>query len=271
MQPGETQVNEATAVDSIPPEVDAAEFGAADSASAPYVKKWQKLVSTTNWEKGRIIHEWRVELIAQGASPRVYSDDAWSRRVESVTGQHVGRLRRVHERFGNDSKSYKGLYWSHFQAALDWADAEMWLEGAVQNNWSVAEMRNTRWETMGRPKGQEPRPQDVFSEETDGDAERSDPVSRSIQPDWENPRDVTGPDHSEGADFGDEQAASASPASVRPFENLPALPADLHEGFELFKLAILRHKMSQWSEVASADVLQSIKALEQLVLAPSET
>ena len=46
-------------------------------------------------------------------------------------------------------EEYPGLYWSHFQAALDWDDAEMWLEGAVQNRWSIAQMQGERSRTLG--------------------------------------------------------------------------------------------------------------------------
>ena len=50
--------------------------------------------------KGRIIFEWRQALEATGVDWQQYSDEAWSRRVGNVSGQHVGRLRRVFERFG---------------------------------------------------------------------------------------------------------------------------------------------------------------------------
>jgi len=53
---------------------------------------------------------------------------------------------------GGDSSQYEGLYWSHLQAALDWDDAEMWLEGAIQNQWSVSQMRGQRWETLETPR-----------------------------------------------------------------------------------------------------------------------
>ena len=33
--------------------------------------------------------------------------------------------------------------------AVDWDDAEMWLEGAVQSQWSVSAMRRQRVETLG--------------------------------------------------------------------------------------------------------------------------
>src|SRR5262245_8905362 len=88
------------------------------AASQPYVGRWNKLVSTTNWEKGRIIVQWREALIAQGLPVTEYSDEAWCRLVGGVSGQHAGRLRRVAQRFGQMQEQYPGLYWSHYQAAL---------------------------------------------------------------------------------------------------------------------------------------------------------
>src|SRR5262245_28914940 len=141
------------------------------AASQPWVGRWSRLVSTTNWEKGRIITEWRDALVSQGLPASEYSDEAWGRLVGGVTGQHVGRLRRVYQRFGTAQEKYPGLYWSHFQAALDWNDAEMWLEGALQSGWSVAQMREKRWETLGKVEADRPRPEDVVASETDEDAE----------------------------------------------------------------------------------------------------
>ena len=120
-----------------------------DQLSEPIVGKWNILVSQTNWEKGALILSWRNDLIAAGLPNTAYSDEAWARRVGNITPQHVGKLRRVAERFGEKSKDFARLYWSHFNAALDWNDAELWLEGAVQNGWSVAQMRVQRWETFG--------------------------------------------------------------------------------------------------------------------------
>ena len=128
-----------------------------DRTSIEYLDQWKRLVSTTNWEKGKIICDWRDALQASGAPASEYSDEAWSRRVGNVTPQHVGRLRRAFERFGDVREDYAGLYWSHFQAALDWDDAEMWLEGAVQNQWSISEMRHERWQANGQVAADEPR------------------------------------------------------------------------------------------------------------------
>ena len=108
-----------------------------DDVALRFVGQWNRLISTTNWEKGRIICEWRETLMTDGVPVMQYSDEAWAQLVGNVTSQHVGRLRRVFQRFGDVFDQYEGLYWSHFQAALDWDDAEMWLEGAIQDRKSV--------------------------------------------------------------------------------------------------------------------------------------
>jgi hypothetical protein len=250
------------------------------AASQPYVGRWSKLVSTTNWEKGRIIVEWREALVAQGLPVMEYSDEAWGRLVGGVTGQHVGRLRRVYQRFGQAAEQYPGLYWSHFQAAIEWTDAEMWLEGAKQSGWSVSQMREQRWTTMGDVEAERPRASDVVSAEIDEDAEPARRQTPSITGEY---GEVSGPRH-DGPDFGDEPTSKGGAGSewtadggaaqpvelVRPFEDLPDLPDDLAEAFDSMKLAILRHKRETWEEISAADVLRTLDALKALVLAPSD-
>jgi hypothetical protein len=254
------------------------------AASQPFVGRWNKLVSTTNWEKGRIILQWRESLIAQGLSVTEYSDEAWSRLVGGVSGQHAGRLRRVAQRFGQVQPEYPGLYWSHFQAALDWNDAEMWLQGAASSGWSVAQMREQRWQTLGQLEADRPRPEDAISSETDEDfepARRHEPIPQGITGEYD---DISGPRH-DGPDFGDEEGqGSGSSATqwkiapegepvaepVRPFESLPDLPDDLAEAFDGMKLAILRHKADGWQAISAADVLRTLDALKALVTAPSD-
>ena len=51
----------------------------ADEASREFLRSWNRLVSTTNWEKGRIISQWREALVDLDALPASYSDEAWSR------------------------------------------------------------------------------------------------------------------------------------------------------------------------------------------------
>ena len=261
------------------------------AASEPYVGRWNTLVSTTNWEKGRIIFQWREELIAGDAPASDYSDETWARLVGGVTGQHTGRLRRVYQKFGRVYEQYDGLYWSHFQAAMDWEDAEMWLEGAVQSRWSVSQMRRQRWETLGAVASDEPQDADVVLAEMDEDFEPAQGARPSSSAEPLRPKlgQVEGPSP-EGPDFGDEDASVGKPAKsnpkgsdgatvysaddphlnvVRPFENLVELPDDLAEAFDMFKLAILRHKTTAWQEIPRDDVLASLDALKALALAPS--
>jgi hypothetical protein len=252
----------------------------------PFVGRWNQLISTTNWEKGRIIHEWREALLQAGTPASDYADEAWSQRVGGVTSQHVGRLRRVFQRFGSSHDRFAGLYWSHFQAAIDWDDAEMWLEGAVQNHWSVSEMRRTRWETLGSLPADLPKADDVVAAEVDedfdasasGDPSGHSPDDRRAHFDQEGPV-LEGPDFGEDEEpGGDDQARHGSTPitepgvsvpTVRPFENLRELPADLADAFDAFKLAILRHKAEDWQQVSRDDVLGSLDALKELALAPA--
>ena len=261
-----------------------------EETSLAYLKQWDRLVSSTNWEKGRIIHEWRTALVASQAAATQYSDEAWSRRRQR---QRAARraLRRVFERFGAVNNSYPDLYWSHFQAALDWNDAEMWLEGAVQNGWSVSQMRlSSRWLAMGAPDELRPSESDVISAELDEDFSADRQATGEIVEPAERAQGAfegtTGPDYNEGPDFGDEPSnatavgvpfdadaamypGDASGPAVRPFENLAELPPDLAEAFENFKLTILRHKVAGWTDVSRDDVLAVLDALRHFACAPS--
>ena len=268
-----------------------------EEASQPFVGRWNQLVSRTNWEKGEIIHQWREALIASGAPTTEYADETWSRLVGGVSGQHTGRLRRVFARFGQVWESYPGLYWSHFHAAIDWEDAEMWLEGAVQNGWSVSQLRAERAATLGGITESEAT-QTIADSDLDEDftitaqatsrakqeKDQQEPGNRSDRSRSEGP---SGP-RPEGPDFGDEEPPSQpqtllaaplpaedfAPAAeplprVRPFENLPELPDDLAIAFDALKLAILAHKREGWTRFAQADLLACLEALKTLTLAPS--
>ena len=249
------------------------------AVAEPFVGRWQTLESTTNWEKGRIIAEWRAELEAADAPVTQYSDEAWATLVGNVTSQHVGRLRRVHGRFGEKYQEYAGLYWSHFQAALEWQDAEMWLEGAVQNKWSISRMRAKRWETVGDDA--------VMPDGENGDT-----------PGWTEPSSAqggtysAGPPEEAGESVGsksdaahdssvessldateaerDVPSSGAAPEPHRPFAELAELPDDLADAFEQFKLAIVTHRLTGWEDASLDDVLASLDALKRLASAPVE-
>lgn len=256
----------------------------ADEASVEFVSRWNKLVSTTNWEKGRIILEWRESLVAAGASPQEYSDEAWCNRVGgNLSRQHVGRLRRVWERFGHHAETYKGVFWSHFYAALEWNDSELWLEGASQNGWSVSEMSSQRWEAHGAPEDKKPRDEDIitsgefdedFSERASGEPE---PLVVGDQGETVDPVDSANQDFDDAASGDSVESASEESTtdtasallSVAPLANLGELPSDLLEAFEDFKLAIVRHKMDGWREVSLEDILATLDALKELAQAPA--
>jgi hypothetical protein len=246
-----------------------AEAGAVEKTSARYVGRWNRLVSTTNWEKGRIIAGWRTSLIEAGAPPQAYSDEAWSRRIGHVSPQHVGRLRRVHERFGEVHKQYRGLFWSHFQAALDWNDAEMWLEGAVQSRWSVARMRAQRWEALGAPPDKKPRPEDVIAAELDEDVDAAlDALEgEALAPSFGEVQ----PLHLDDAPPDQPGRSGRKPSlAAHPFENLPPMPPDVAEAFEAFKRAIENHKRAGWRGISRRQVFAILYALRQFALLPEE-
>jgi hypothetical protein len=265
---------------------------AVETAAAPargedvagrFVGQWNRLVSTTNWEKGRIICQWREALELGGAAVTEYSDEAWAQLVGGVTSQHVGRLRRVFQQFGGVYDQYEGLYWSHFQAALDWNDAEMWLEGAILQNWSVSQMRGKRWETLGNAG--EP-PQEAAGE-TDEDATApfdaepasTPPVSSAVTaPTESRERNSETNDESESASdksdapFDTEPTSAPAPAKARrPLSvDVDDLPSDLADAFEAFKLAIISQRRTGWGETTPEAVIECLDALRELVLAPTD-
>ncbi|MDA7977794.1 MAG: hypothetical protein MPJ50_03360 [Pirellulales bacterium] len=258
------------------------EQGSLDETSSAFEQRWSHLISVTNWEKGKIIHQWRQALVDAGANATEYSDDAWSRRVGGVSGQHTGRLRRVHERFHALRETFPGLYWSHFNAATDWNDAEMWLEGAVQNKWSVQAMRKQRLEATGG------RPEEMAAEEPaaeyDEDASTGESTSPTAAAEFLN--EIIGPNLDEGPDFGDEPpshtdaerntsaaemeiaAQMGDVSTPAPFEDMPELPMDMAEAFENLKLSILRHKSKDWRDVPLDAVLYIVNGLKQLAISP---
>jgi hypothetical protein len=253
----------------------------AQTVTAPFVGQWNTLISQTNWEKGKIISEWRSALIAADASPSSFSDETWTKQVGAVTSQHVGRLRRVYERFGPTCVSYPGLYWSHFLAAIDWDDAELWLEGAMRSHWSISEMRKTRWESSGGDPKNGPKDEELITSEVDDDfdaltAEADEEFDREKRDRAES----SGP-LAEGPDFGEEdsepsmagqsqpgdppfesESFDASKEQGNPFVGLPDLPPDVSDAMEQFKLSIVRHRASKWADISQKQLIDVLDALK---------
>lgn len=267
-----------------------------DQLSAPIVGKWNVLISQTNWEKGMIILQWRNELIAAEMPNTAYSDESWSRRVGNISPQHVGKLRRVSERFDNIHNDFSKLYWSHFNAALDWDDAELWLEGAVQNDWSVAQMQAQRWETNNTDENK-PQESEVFTAEIDED-EYALPVdslsANSLVPDQikghnveigvvdelgdsavsHDVRTVSEPhrkkepskkDAEKHVESADDKLSTGE--LLMSLKGIAEFPADLAESLELLKVSILNHKLAGWKSISADQVSRSLDAIKMLITA----
>ncbi len=249
----------------------------------PFVGQWNQLISTTNWEKGEIIHQWRLTLMESGAPSTEYSDDAWARRVGGVTAPHVGRLRRVYERFGSTFATYEGLYWSHFLAALDWEDAPLWLEGAVQESWSISAMREKRWQATGAVESQRPTSSQIIDVELDEDVVLPAQGGGKTKEYDDDPSGIaSGPRYDE-PDFGEEEEFNSLdsekpksqsetsqddtkvPSISQPFAGLPDLPDDLADAIESLKLAILRHKSSKWEQIDAESIERYLFAMGVLL------
>lgn len=261
---------------------DSEQEGQLAELAQPFVGQWNQLISTTNWEKGRIISQWREALIDSGVDAHQYSDEAWARRVGGVTAPHVGRLRRVHDRFASTFETYDGLYWSHFLAALDWEDAPMWLEGASKEGWSVAGMREQRWQVEGAVESKRPTASEIVEVETDEDVVLPAQGGGRTKEYGDEPGVASGPLH-EDPDFGDgeelmsmggTEVAGAAPTAaseeeadpvVQPFAGLPELPDDLSDAFESLKLAVLRHKTAGWSDTDAESVQKYLDAFSVMM------
>ena len=264
-------------------ETSAEQEGQLAELAQPFVGLWNSLISTTNWEKGRIISQWREALIESGVDSHQYSDEAWVRRVGGVTAPHVGRLRRVHDRFASTYETYPGLYWSHFLAALDWDDAPMWLQGATGEAWSVSQMRNKRWEAEGAVESKRPTSSEIVEVSTDEDVVLPAQGGGRTKEYGEDSGVASGPLH-ESPDFGegeelsslggsDTVAANAASVSadqideptVQPFAGLPELPDDIADAFEALKLSVLRHKTAGWGETDAESVQKYLDAFTVLM------
>jgi len=282
----ETQLEETTAADS----------QLVEELSVDSIGRWNRLISRTNWEKGEVIHRWRTQLKGANLPNSSYSDESWSRRVGNVSPQHVGRLRRVFERFGASREQYPALYWSHFQAALDWDDAEKWLEEANANQWSVAIMRNKRWETLGAPADMKPKDKDIILAEFDedvspandsqtileGSESRIEPVEKSRKSPGDSDLDDIPFDLDDKPDTADTakgkktteteetELLSTGEILMKLSNMLKTLPDDLSDAFEQLKVAILSHKLSGWKEVDQQHVLTCLDLMRTVVPAKED-
>ncbi len=259
-----------------------ADLDTISESSRPFIGNWHAVVSQTNWEKGQIINQWRSKLEDSGVAPWLFSDPVWTRLVGEVSPQHVGRLRRTYDRFGDVYGDYAGLYWSHFFAALDWHNAEMWLEGAVQNNWSVSKMRYQRWETMGAIEDQRPDPLSIVSSPDEEGVIVPPVISArndvSTRDDLKSVRGTNGP-LSERPDFGDaddhpehgprtnssmdELAVNGNRVDIEG--TLALVPDDISRPFVELREALTRYRDENWQGVNRIHLVALLNDLRQLL------
>ena len=261
--------------------------------SETYIGQWHGLVSTTNWHKGQIIHEWRVSLNGFGGGGGASFDETWSQLVGGVSGQHVGRLRaRV--------RAIWGCLFAIWRSILEPLSGRTRLgrrrnvaggepsRRLVRRRHAAAAVGN-----LGSDPSDEPRDGDLIAVETDEDfvdgstAEKTPSTSSSgdlLVEDFATRKRKVPPDlilvtrtkflHASNSQSPPETSAAHRKRHgdlVRPFADLADLPDDLSEAFESFQLAILRHKAEEWQEVSLEDVLASLDALKSLALfAPVE-
>ena len=193
------------------------------------------------------------------------------------------------DRFESTYESFNGLYWSHFLAALDWEDAPMWLQGAVEEGWSVSIMRQKRWEAEGAVESKRPTDSQVVEVELDEDVVLPAQGGGREKDYGDSPDGVaTGPTY-EGPDFGDEEELSSlsggkdstggaaaisevdesgeATSPVQPFVGLPEVPDDLSDAIETLKLTLLRLKTDGWRDVDVDTVQKYLDAIGVMIRA----
>ena len=264
-----------------------------DEIAAEFVGFWNVLVSKTNWEKGKVVHSWRAKLQEAGMPRSVYSDEALSQRIGNVSPQHVGRLRRVYERFG-DKPVLPNLYWSHYQAALDWDDADEWLARASEEKSSVAQMRVARWEKNGAVLQSKPRAEEDYPTERDEDVNplndsNADAPMTSQETDANANPDENAPKkkkknkaknrESELGEYSGELEPWERDGSATEFTTgdvlnaiaqLDPLPTELAEPLEALKVAVLTRKIEGWPDAAPSQIAAHLSEIKRLLVAKDE-
>lgn len=282
----------------------------ADEIASEFIGFWNRLVSQTNWEKGRVINTWRTKLLDAQLPRSLWSDESISRRIGNVSSQHVGRLRRVFERFGDavvyrENDRFANLYWSHYQAALDWDDAEEWLEKASNESLSVALMRIARWEKYGAPASKKPKPEEIVAAEPDEDVNPMNDSDAdlidigSLSDDWaddsrqtekkkkSNANDAADADEQTFDYSGDAEIEAelgrtrgsdevwtppirTTDDVLRTFSELPKLPDALADPMNGVKMAILDQRLAGWDAETQVAAVVWLRRLAELAAAQDD-
>ncbi len=254
----------------------------ANEVSEGFVGQWNQLISTTNWKKERSFWNGgkpssRLKHLRHRIATRL-GQSGWRSYLAARRAASKG-LRTIRKQ----SEDLSQALLSHFLAASDWDDAELWLEGATQSQWSISEMRDARWKATGAQPETRPRNEELAGNMVDEDYVPISEVESGQDEEEKERLGSTGPLY-EGPDFGEEAEASKDSLSeedddvpfeveedgvrepiVNPFAGLPALPTDVAEALEQFKLAVVRHRASKWTEISQESMLSVVDALRVFV------
>ncbi len=254
---------------------------AIEEAAREYLGRWNRLISSTNWEKGRIISQWREALIeAAHRRPAIPTRHGAARRAMSRPSTLAGCGASI------NVSSPRGI---RIRASIGATSKPRWI-GTTPKCGSKA-----RCKTVGRSrrcKTSDRKPWALVQEQVEAEAIELDEDAADVPPDRppegtaasaadagaaaaavedDVAIDAVGDGDSDSNDFADAAGSfEQEPVAPRPFENLPHLPADLREAFDSFKLAIVHHRIARWQEASLEDVLATLDALRQLALAPAD-
>ena len=153
----------------------------------------------------------------------------------------------------------------------------MWLEGALQNDWSVNEMRTRRVETLGAVAA-DGELASVLAVEDDEDYEPPDdtqriegvPMAVAAAGGVDSEDEIDQADDAASDEWDESAENSARLEPPAPFARLPELPDDLAEVVESFKLVIIRHRLDGWRETSPRGIVAALDALKSLALAPAD-
>ena len=139
-------------------------------ASVEFVGRWQRLVSTTNWEKGRIISEWSPGPVRR----RRAGGQLYRRGMEPASRQrHPAARRSAPPRLPTVWRRLRAIFRTLLEPLFrrsGLARRRNVPRSAVQSRWSVPDMRRQRWEASGGPAESAPADTEAAPFEIDEDA-----------------------------------------------------------------------------------------------------
>ena len=147
-------------------------------------------------------------------------------------------------------------------------------------------MRDQRWQAEGAVESKRPTNSEIIDVDTDEDVVLPAQGGGRTKEYGDDSGVASGPLH-EDPDFGEGEeltslargesvAANASSSAatdsdqnaeslIQPFAGLPELPDDVADAFEALKLAVLRHKSTDWTETDAESIQKYLDAFSILM------